>query len=477
MSPIPGDTRPVPTASRSRAPSRTAPSAPSPSPSPSPPALPGLRRHAPTIVLCVAGAGLGLVVGLAFKDETAGAWRAPGGVAIFLGSVTGLAGTYLAMLMVLLASRLPFVESALGFDGLLRWHRRLGPWPITLLSLHAAVLVLGYAEAARTGALHEIGTLVSGFPYVLAAFAGLGLMLMAGFASVRAVRRRLRRETWWVVHLYLYLALALSFAHAVVLGPDFVGHPVTRIVWSAAWAATACSVLVWRFGVPLARTLRHRLVVYEVRTETPEVCSIILKGRHLDRLALEGGQFVEWRFLARGLWWQAHPYTVSGLPQRDYLRITVRRLGDHSRAVTRLRRGTRVAFEGPYGVFTAEHRRRQRVALVAAGVGVTSIRPLLEDLPAGTDPAVVVRATSAGALPLRDEIAALVESAGGVLHELYGSRRKHVIDGRRLRQLVPDISERDVYVSGPEDFVAAVSAAARRLGVPDAALHHEAHAL
>lgn len=462
-----GDTRTVTaTATRRRSLSRLGPP---------PPATGPLQDRKRATALGIAGAGLLVVIAVPISD--AAGLQAPGGVAILIGSLTGLVGTYLAMLMVLLASRLPFVESALGFDGLLRWHRRLGPWPITLLTIHAVVLVIGYAQKARTGALHEIGTLISGFPDMLAAFAALGLMLMAGFASVRAVRRRLARETWWVIHLYLYLALALAFAHAIVLGPDFVNHPLNRAIWSAVWAATAGSVLVFRFGVPLARTLRHHLVVWEVRKETDDVTSIILRGRDLDQLPLEGGQFVEWRFLARGLWWQAHPYTVSGLPQRSYLRLTVRGLGDHSRSIARLKRGTRVAFEGPYGVFTAASRRRRRVALIAAGVGVTSVRPLLEDLPTGTEPAVLLRAASAEAMPLRGEVADLVAAHGGVLHELYGSRRTHLIDARRLRQLVPDILERDVYISGPPAFVDSVTDAARRLGVPDKAVHHEAYAL
>ncbi len=418
-----------------------------------------------------------MVVAVAIRDEPAGALSAPGGVAIFAGSLTGLVGTYLAMLMVLLASRIPPVEAALGFDGLLRWHRLLGPWPITLLSIHALVLVIGYAQAARTGALREIGSLVRSYPDMLAAFAGLGLMLMAGFASVRAVRRRLRRETWWVVHLYLYLALALSFAHVLVLGPDFVGHPVNQAIWAAVWAATAGSVILFRFGLPLARTLRHRLVVWEVRQETSDVASIVLRGRALERLALQGGQFMEWRFLARGLWWQAHPYTVSGLPQQGYLRITVRGLGDHSRDIARLRRGTRVAFEGPYGVFTAASRRRRKMVAVAGGVGVTAVRALLEDLPPGSAPVVILRASSAAAMPLLDEVTALVAARGGVLHELYGSRRKHPLDARLLRQLVPDITEADLYVAGPEDLVASVASAASRLGVPDEAIHREAYAL
>src|ERR1700728_1142022 len=60
------------------------------------------------------------------------------------------------------------------------------------------------------------------YPDVLTATIGLGLMCLIGIISVHAVRRRLSRETWWLIHLWMYLALAISFAHVIVLGPAFV---------------------------------------------------------------------------------------------------------------------------------------------------------------------------------------------------------------------------------------------------------------
>src|SRR5260370_689252 len=113
-------------------------------------------------------------------------------------------------------------------------------------------------------------------------------MSVIGIVSIRAIRRRLRREPWWLIHPYTYLALAISFAHVLALGPSFVGHPLTQIVWSVAWAATAGVVLCYRFGLPVARSLRHRLVVTEVRPEGPGVVSVICTGRHLDKLARTG---------------------------------------------------------------------------------------------------------------------------------------------------------------------------------------------
>jgi predicted ferric reductase len=77
-------------------------------------------------------------------------------------------------------SRVPFVEHVLGLDGLLRWHRRIAPWPISLLVAHTLLITIGYAQTAKTGIGHEAGTLLTRYPDMLTATAGLGLMCLAG---------------------------------------------------------------------------------------------------------------------------------------------------------------------------------------------------------------------------------------------------------------------------------------------------------
>jgi predicted ferric reductase len=429
------------------------------------------------VALAVAGIGLGATTALAITTETGSEFSAPGGAVTFAGSLTGLVGTYLALMMVLLVSRIPFVERVLGQDGLLRWHRWLAPWPIGLLVAHAVFITVGYAQAAKTGLWHQAGQLLTQYPDVLIATAGLGLMCAAGAISIRAVRRRVRRETWWSVHLFMYLAIALSFAHVLVLGPAFVGHPLTQLVWWVVWLATAGLVLAYRIGLPLVRSLRYQLRVVEVRPEGPGVVSVICAGRHLDRLAVSGGQFFCWRFLARGLWWQAHPYSLSALPQPPYLRLTVKSLGDQSASMARLRPGTKVAVEGPYGTFTHDAQRRRGAVLIAGGIGVTALRALLEDLPEGAAPVVILRASRPADLVLTAEVRELTRLKRGSYHELTGRRDQASVDAGALRSLVPDLDRRDVFVCGPEGFVASVADLVRRLGVPADAIHHEAFAL
>jgi predicted ferric reductase len=423
--------------------------------------------------LIVLALGFGATLALAVTGTTWAQIQSPGGAWIFFGSLTGLAGTYLALVMVLLVSRVPAVERVLGQDGLLHWHRTLAPWPISLIVAHVVFLTVGYAQAAKTGSWHEFGVLTRTFPDVLPATVGFFMMLAVAVVSIRAIRRRIPRERWWALHLLMYLALGISFAHVIVLGPSFVGHPLTQLVWSAFWLATAGLVLIYRVGLPVVRSMRHRLQVVEVREEAPGVVTVICRGRHLERLAVSGGQFFEWRFLTPGMWWQAHPFSLSALPRPPHLRITVKVVGDFTARVATLRPGTRIAIEGPYGAFTSHHRDRQKAALIAGGVGVTAVRSLLEDLPRGCDPVVVLRASRREDLVLNEEVAELARQRKGRVYELVGPRSE--VDLRSLIDLVPDLRQRDVFVAGPEQFVHDVCTTLEHLGVPQDATHAEVY--
>src|SRR3954447_21852771 len=429
----------------------------------------GPARRRPVVVdvlAALAGIGLGVTIGLEVTAESAGSLAAPGGIATALGRLTGLAAAYAMVVVVLLVARIPPLERAIGQDRLVRWHRRLGPWPLYLLVAHGVLITVGYARAAPDGVLHQFGQLLWTYPGVLAATVGFVALIAAGVTSYRLARRRMAYETWWAVHLYGYLALFLSFSHQVDTGASFVGHPAARAWWTALWVGTLALVLVARIGLPVWRSLRHGLTVVGVRPEGPDAYSVLLRGRRLDRLPVAGGQFLQWRFLRRGLWWQAHPYSLSAAPTHRHLRITVKVLGDHSATLGRLRAGTRVAIEGPYGVFTPETRHSDRVLLVGAGVGITPVRALLEELPDDADVVVVLRGSRPEDLVLRDEVADHVRHRGGRLHELVGPRELVALDSAALTALVPDIAERDVYLCGPEPFQDTLVAAATEAGVP-----------
>jgi ferredoxin-NADP reductase len=155
------------------------------------------------------------------------------------------------------------------------------------------------------------------------------------------------------------------------------------------------------------------------------------------------------------------------------MRVTIKALGAHSSAAARLKPGTRIAIEGPYGAFTKHALTGRRVALIAAGVGVTPVRALLEDLPPGADPVVLLRASSEEDLLLGEEVRELTRAYGGRVLGAFGSRHHVTLDPHALRTGIPDLAERDVFVCGPEAFTRTVVRAARRAGVARTRLHVE----
>jgi ferredoxin-NADP reductase len=258
----------------------------------------------------------------------------------------------------------------------------------------------------------------------------------------------------------------------------FVGHPLNRLYWTVLYILMALAIVVYRFGIPLVRSLRHNLVVDRVVVEGPGIISVIMRGRKLHRLAAEGGQFFGWRFLTRGHFLMSHPYSLSAAPTENYLRITIKDLGDHSRSVAFLKPGTRVFVEGPYGAFTAGRATQPHVVMIGGGVGITPIRALMDEFRNGVQLDVIYRASSEADLVLKEELDYLVDKSNGSMrvHYLVGSRREHPMDAKSLKGLVPRIADSDIYICGPGPLVETVKQAAEDLGVPKNRFHAEAFA-
>lgn len=399
-----------------------------------------------------------------------------------LGRLSGLLSAALLLVQVLLMARVPLLERAWGQDELARQHRLVGFTSFNLLLVHLALITWAYAGGAG-GLASTAWHLVVDYPGMLLALAGTLCLVMVVVTSVRAARRALRYESWHLLHLYAYLGVGLALPHQLWTGQDFVGHPVVTALWWTVWGASLAAVLLWRVGVPLAVTARHGLRVTSVVEEGDGVVSVYLSGRRLDRLRVEPGQFLVWRFLGRAGWTRGNPYSLSAAPDGRSLRITVKALGDGSAELRSLRPGTRALVEGPYGRLSSRARTARRVVLIGSGVGITPLRALAEGLDYAPGDAVLLHRYSREPL-FRGELEVLRRERGLAVVDLPGPRRAAqswlgeitpaVDDATALRAWVPDIAERDVYVCGPAAWAEAVRRSARAVGVPERRIHTEA---
>jgi predicted ferric reductase len=432
------------------------------------------RAH-PTVVLVVIALGACAVLGLWWRDTPSisglGDWLTNAG------RITGLLAGYAMIVLVALMARLPPLERGVGADRLARWHAMGGRYAVCLVVIHGLLITWGYAVSAHTNVLDQTQTLLLSYPDVLAATVAGLLLVGVGITSARAARKRLRYETWYYLHLYTYLAVALAFSHQFATGADFMTNLPARIAWGGTYAAVAAAILWYRFVTPVRQALRHRLRVQAVQSEAAGVVSVVVSGRHLDELQAQTGQFFRWRFLTRDLWWVSSPYSLSAAAQPDRLRITVKALGDHSHALTHLEPGTRVVTEGPYGAMTARLRRQRKVLLIAGGVGITPLRALFQTIPAGPgDLTLVYRVSRETDVVFGRELAAIAAQRQARLHIVTGRRTDlggDPLSASVLTANIPDLAEHDVYLCGPTGMTDSAKTALRQAGVPRRRIHHE----
>ena len=404
---------------------------------------------------------------------------------ISLGRLTGLVASDLLLIQVLLMARIPLVEKAFGQDELARRHRWVGFWSFSLMLVHIVAITLGYAATSPKGLWATIVDFVVNYPGMLLAVAGTVALVGVTITSIRAARARLRYESWHLIHLYAYLGVALALPHQLWTGKDFLTSTAATVFWWTLWAVAAASVLIWRVGQPLWRSLRHQLVVDQVRAENDRVTTVVMRGRMLHRLPVQAGQFFQWRFLDGPGFTRAHPYSLSAAPDGKTLRITAAHLGDGSARLATLRPGTKVLFEGPYGRLHEGVRTRRKVLLMASGIGITPMRALLEGLDqrAG-EVSVLYRAGSEKGRILVDELSELAGLCQARLFVVTGRRLSerpswlpqqyaHLGDVEALRQFVQDVADHDVFICGSPGWMDAAEQAVIDAGVPPEHVHIE----
>lgn len=398
-----------------------------------------------------------------------------------IGRVTALIGTYLVLWELLLMARIPWLDDAFGMESLVVLHRRNGFLILWLLVGHAVAQTVGYAMDNGYGLLQQFVDFIAHYDGLVPATAALVVLIAVAGLSMSAARRRLSYQTWYFIHLYAYLAVALAFAHELTVGIDFIQAPLSVAYWWALYAVVAVALLVYRVARPLLRYERHRFRVERVEREAHEAISIYVSGRDVATMPFEAGQFFMWRFLDGRRWFEAHPFSLSSGPGVPYLRFTTKSIGDFTAGLPELRQGTPVIVEGPFGLFTREACRSTKALLVGGGIGIAPIRPLAEVLARdGVDVCVLYRCRRQRDIAFRGEFDSLASRFGVRVEYLVSNRgpqgwiHADWFQQANLVKLVPDAMERDVFVCGPQGMTRQLVHTLRALGVASDRIHTEA---
>jgi predicted ferric reductase len=400
--------------------------------------------------------------------------------------LTALVGTSLLLIHMILVARVPWLEKILGLDKLTHAHKRLGKPLLYLLIVHTITALISYSISDGVGVLITLLNLIGGYADLLLAFIGLLLMILVVVSSIRAARRKLSYEAWYLIHLLSYISIFVAIPHQFSLGTELLAEPLLATYFIALYVFVGLNIVWFRFLFPVVQSLALSLRVESVRPEANRTTSIVIGGKRVESLGAEAGQFFMLRVLTAKQWWRPHPFSVSASPSNT-IRFTVGNRGDDTSLLQEIRPGTRVVLEGPFGVFSESKRTKQHVLLLAAGIGVAPIRALAESLASDPgDVTVVYRVTDRSDASLLDEVERICRERNHALHVLDGPRpngpgflpkqqagEQIAPEYARLLALAPFAAESDIYICGPSAWSNAAVQALKKLNVPKASIHVE----
>lgn len=398
--------------------------------------------------------------------------------------LTALVATDLLLIHLLLVARVPWLDKLYGHDKTTVAHKKLGKPILYLVIAHFVASTVGFAIADGKTVIDELIFMVTNVQDMLTASVALALMIIVVVSSINAARKRLSYETWYVIHLVSYASVLLAIPHQFSTGSDIAGKPIQQAFWITLYLFVAGNIVWYRVLQPIVSSLGKNLRVSDVVRESIDTVSVYISGNKINKLSFQAGQFFLLRILTGKQWWRPHPFSVSAAPNGQYIRFSIGNRGDDTAMMPNLKKGTRVILEGPYGVFTEERRSREKVVLIAAGIGVPPIRALAESMVARAgDLTIIYRTSKADDAPLLDELKEIARRRGFALHLLAGPRshpqswlpasEANLPDHARLTQIAPWVSESDVYICGPVAWTRTVEKSLIRAGTPVEQIHAE----
>lgn len=405
----------------------------------------------------------------------------------FINRASALVGTSVLLLHLVLVARVPWIEAVFGLDKLTGAHKKLGK-PLTyILGLHVVSSIYFYSIQNGEQIFTAAVDLVGGYFEMLLAAIGFALMLVVTVSSINAARRMLSYEIWYLIHLLSYIAVMLAIPHQFVFGSTFLAQPWLSSYFLALYIFVLLNVVWFRSLHPVVRALVGGFKVSSVTPAGNNSTSVTIRGKVLARLHFKSGQFFMVRVMTLKDFWKPHPFSASNSSGEGFLRFTIGNRGDFTARMQSIALGTRIVLEGPYGVFTEAKRSKQKVTLIAAGIGVAPIRSLAQQLASKPgDLTILYRANTEQDAALADELVEISQKRGHQLKILTGPRdkrvpwlpelqsgRKQVPDYILLSELAPDILESDIYICGPSQWTNSLVQTVSKLSIPKHQIHIE----
>ncbi|MBD3226611.1 MAG: hypothetical protein GF329_00350 [Candidatus Lokiarchaeota archaeon] len=400
-----------------------------------------------------------------------------------IGRLLGLIGMCCVLFQLVLIGRVKWLEGRYGFDKLAKLHQENGRIALGVLIVHPIFLILGNMFIQKVDFSGSFINLIQTNPFTILAPVGLILTFVIVLISNPLIMNRIDYEKWYYFHLFQYLAISLVIAHQFFSGTDIIQNPLFMIYWIGLYIFVGVNFLYFRLLRPLYLYQKHHFKIKEVEEETHDSVSLYISGDNMSELEYKSGQFLLIRILKSSLWWQVHPFSISSMPNDEYVRLTVKDVGDYSSKVVKANSGLRVLIDGPLGRFTKKISKKQKVLFIAAGSGITPIRSLMEELAIdGKDIVLFYGNKTKKDIIFFDELETLADKYEIPIHYFFSrekelEKKSNYYKGRiqlnDIQDIVTDLFEREIFMCAPPEMMRTLRIELPKIGFPPKYIYYE----
>lgn len=390
----------------------------------------------------------------------------------------GFAGMSMMGLQFVLTARFRKVTAPFGIDIIYYFHRWAAIGAFLLILGHYLILRFGYAQAVGTA-----NPLTAPW-HMTVGRASLLIFLALIVSSLWRKQFQLEYDRWRIAHGVL-AAVGVAFAIWHIQGVGYyTAAPPRRLAWVAFSA-------FWIFILIHIRLLRPWLLSrkpYRVTSVTPErgdswTVTVEPVGNH--NLSFSPGQFAWLTLGSSPFKAKEHPFSFSSSAQNTRnIAFSIKELGDFTRTIKNIPRGTAAYVDGPYGVFTPDlYLGASGFVFIAGGVGIAPIMSMLRTFADRKDPRKLELIYGNGSwdrVLFREEIETLKDRLDlSVAHVLSKpppdwTGARGILSPDVLGEFLRDVPKSFVFfVCGPKPMIKSVQRTLRENGIPLRRIHFE----